>query len=246
MLTSLLLTIYFWSVSIVCLVFTYFICLIIYPFVDQKTFSRVYETLAGKLSLYFMTVPGFWNLTIRDRRKYKNWNYIGKCGQIKSLQYVIIANHVSFIDSMVTSMIPLKKKFMIGKVFTKYPVFGWLTEKSGFVHAEKGNTELNKLAVGKAIKAMEDKSSFILYPQGQRVKNIKEMGKFKTGAYRIAHQTGVPVLPLTIKGTEKAMPIGGWVYCADIEIIINEPFYVENNDYESYIEKSKKIILSNL
>ena len=76
---------------------------------------------------------------------------------------------MSFIDSLITVVLPVKKKFMIGKVFTKAPVFGWLTLKSGFVPAEKGNPEVNKHAVEKAIKAMEDGSSFFLYPNTEDI-----------------------------------------------------------------------------
>ena len=234
------LTLYFWSSSIICLIITYIVCLIISPFVDQKTISRTYEILTGQSLLYLMTIPGIWTLTVRDKRKDKSWTFKN------DKQYIIIANHMSFIDSLITSVIPLKKKFMIGKVFTNFPIFGWLTSKSGFVPAEKGNIELNKLAVEKAIESIKDGSSFEIFVEGQREIKPYTFEKFKTGAYRISHKTGIPILPLTIKGTDKAMPIGGWVNFANIEIIINEPFYVENEDYQSYIEKSKEIISSNL
>ena len=239
-----LLTIYFWGFSIISLLFSFFTCIIISPFVDQKTFARTYEVLTGGIMLYIMSP--IWSLKIKDKRKDRSWTYEVK-NEVKNLdkQFIIIANHMSFIDSLITVVLPVKKKFMIGKVFTKAPVFGWLTLKSGFVPAEKGNPEVNKHAVDKAIEAMKDGSSFFIYPEGQRELTPYQFEKFKTGAFRIAHKTGIPILPITIKGTDKAMPIGGKVNFADLEIIIDEPFYVENNDYQSYIEKSKNIISSN-
>jgi len=258
-----LLTIYFWGFSVISLLFSFFTCIIISPFVDQKTFARTYEVLTGGIMLYIMSP--IWSLKIKDKRKDRSWRYLDKNevknldnevknldknggkeeGKIKDKQFIIIANHMSFIDSLITVVLPVKKKFMIGKVFTKAPVFGWLTLKSGFVPAEKGNPEVNKHAVDKAIEAMKDGSSFFLYPEGQRELTPYQFEKFKTGAFRIAHKTGIPILPITIKGTDKAMPIGGKVNFADLEIIIDEPFYVENDDYQSYIEKSKNIISSN-
>ena len=239
-----LLTIYFWSLSVVSVLVSFFTCLVIYPFVDQKTFSRTYDLLTGGVMLYIMSP--IWKLTIKDKRKDKTWKLLDKCGNEKDKQFIIIANHMSFVDSLISVVIPVKKKFMVGKVFTKIPIFGWLTEKSGFVPAEKGNPEVNKRAVSKAIKSIKDGSSFFIYPEGQRELTPYKYEKFKTGAFRIAHKTGIPILPLTIKGTDKAMPIGGKVNFADIEIIIDEPFYVENDDYQSYIEKSKKIMSKNL
>ena len=240
---SLLLTIYFWSLSVICLLWTYAICLIIYPFVSQKTISRTYEIFTGQALLYFMTIPGIWSFQVKDRRKDKSWKTDGK-----DKQYVIIANHMSFIDSLVTSVVPLKKKFMIGRVFTKFPVFGWLTLNSGYVTAEKGNAELNKVAVDKSVKAIEDGSSFEIFPEGGREKKPYTLEKFKTGAYRIAHRKNIPILPITLLGTDVAMPFGAWVNFASIEIVIDEPFYVEDDDekYKKYIEKSKNLILENI
>lgn len=235
-----ILTIYFWGVSVICLIFTFLVCLVVYNFVDQKTFSRTYESFTGLIILYIMIFSGIWSIKVRDRRKDKTWKDIDE----KDKQYVVIANHMSFVDSMITAMIPLKKKFMIGNVFTKAPIFGWLSLKSGFIPAEKGNTELNSRAVDRAIEAMKDGSSFFLYPEGQRELIPYKMEIFKTGAFRIAYKTGVPILPIIIKGTERAMPIGGKVWFADIEMIIEEPFYVTDEDYPKWIKKSQGIISS--
>jgi len=228
------LTIYFWLASCVTLLWTLLICLISRPFVDDKTFSRIYELFTGNLLIYFMTVPGFWSLKVKDKRRDKTW---------ENKQYIIIANHVSFVDTMFMSMIPLKKKYMVAHVFTKIPVFGWLTKSSGYVHADKNKPEINKNAVSKAISAIyEDGCSFALYPEGKRSLNPYTLEKFKTGAFRIAYNTKIPILPVTVKGTAEAMPIGGKVYPANIEMVIHEPFHVTDEDYEKYIQKSREII----
>ena len=243
---SLFLTLYFWSLSVFALIFTYSVCLFISPFVDSKTISRTYETLTGKFLLYAMTAPGFWTLTVKDNRRDKSWSYYDADAEEQERQYVIIANHMSFIDSLISVVIPLKKKYMVARAFTKFPVFSWLTLNSGYVLAERGNPEVNGQAVDKAIEAMQDGSSFLLFPQGRRVEKVENLETFKTGAYRIAQRQGVAILPLTYKNTHIAMPLGGWVYPADIEIIIDEPFYVETDNYEEYIVKSQDIMRKNL
>ena len=244
---SLLLSIYFWSCSVLALLVTFVICILSYPFISQKSFARLYECLTAYTVLYCMTVPGFWKLKITDNRKDKRWTeFDDEDFEFKDKQYIITANHMSFIDSLITVTLPVCKKFMIGKIFTKAPVFGWLTMTSGFVPAERGNEELNRLAVDRAVKSMEDGSSFQIFPEGMRQKIPYSFEKFKTGAYRIAYITEKPILPITLKGTEKAMPIGGWVYPANIEIIIDEPFNVDNENYDSYINKNKEIIENNL
>lgn len=232
-----LLTIYFWTISIFLILKTFIICLICRPFVNDKTFSRIYEII-GNLLIYFMTVPGFWTLKVRDKRADKSWD---------KQQYIIIANHVSFVDTMLMFMFPLKKKYMMAHILTKIPIFGWLTKSAGYIYVDKNKPEINKDAVSRAIEAVnKDNCSFVIFPEGQRGLKPYNLENFKTGAYRIAYNTKIPILPVTFKGTAEAMPIGGLVNFSDIEIIINEPFYVTDENYSEYIEKSIKIFSYNL
>ena len=92
---------------------------------------------------------------------------------------------------------------------------------------------------------MKDGCSFMIFPEGRR-ELPTELGEFKTGAYRIARTTNLPILPLTLKNTEKGMRFGAIVGFADMEIIIDEPFYVENEDYKLYVEKTKGIMRSHV
>ena len=194
----------------------------------------------GTIVLYAMMIPNIWTLEVIDKREDKSW---------KDKRFVVVANHASFIDSLVTSILPLKKKFMIGRVFTKFPVFGWLCLSSGHVPVDKNDPNnlqnLENSGVYRAKINMEkDKSSFMIYPEGMRTLKPYELNKFKTGAFYLAGQTDVPILPITLHGTAEAMPVGGLVDFAHITIVIGEPFYVEN--VTESIEKVRSFILENL
>lgn len=236
------LTIYFWSLSVICLLVTFVTCLILYPFIDQKTFARIYEIMTGYTMLYLMVIPGFWSLKIIDNRKDKTWT--DEYGNAK--RFVMVANHLSMIDSLVVSVFPLKKKFMIAHIFTRIPIFGWLARNAGFVYADRNKPDLNRDAVDRAIISMKDGCSFFIYPEGRREIIPYQLDEFKTGAYRIAYATKLPILPLTLRNTEKGMRFGAIIGFADMEIIIDEPFYVETTNYPYYIEKTKKIISSHV
>ena len=237
------LTIYFWTLTIPSLLVTFFICVLCYPFMDEKTFARCYELIMGKTLLLAMTLFGFWKIRITDLRRNKSW--IDSYGREK--RFVVIANHVSYIDSLVSVLIPhLKKKFLMAAVFSKVPIFGFLTKHSGYVTAERGNPTLNKTAVNRAINAIrKDSSSFQIYVEGRREITPYKFEPFKTVAYRIAYQTGLEILPVTLKGTYDGMH-GATVGFADIEIIIDEPFKVDNEDYPYYIAHSKNLFSKNL
>ena len=62
----------------------------------------------------------------------------------------------------------------------------------------------------KAIKALKQGSSIIVFPEGTRSSDGK-LGKFKDGAFRLAHEARVPILPMLLDGTAAAVPKKGWV-----------------------------------
>ena len=97
-LPELLITAYFWMVSSVATVIAVVVCLIVYPFVDQKTFSGTYELVAGYIILNSMIFTGIWSFKITDLRKPENRHFNDR--------YVIISNHCSFIDTLLISTLP--------------------------------------------------------------------------------------------------------------------------------------------
>jgi 1-acyl-sn-glycerol-3-phosphate acyltransferase len=233
---QILLTIYFWTFGVLSLLLVTPICFLLYPFIEQKTFSRIY----GIVPAYILSVvmKPFWQIEIKDLRQNKNWDK----------EFVIVANHLSFSDSLFLSLaVPKKAKFMIANVFTKIPIFGHLSLWSGHVTADRNDPELNKDAVERAVKTIKkDNSSFILFPESRRELISYEFEKFKTGAYRIAQETDLQILPITLVGTEKAIGFGAIVDFAKIQVYINDPFFVEDNNYEKYIKRTVDVMKKNI
>ena len=236
------LTIYFWTLTIPSLLITFLVCLCVYPFVDEKTFARIYESIMGFTLLKAMTIPGFWKINIVDLRTDKTW----KKPNGYDRRFVIIANHLSYIDSLIFVILGMKKKYLMGHTFSKVPIFGFLTRNAGYVTAERGNKTLNSQAVDKAVDAInKDLCSFVVFPEGKRETVPYTFDTFKTGAYRIARQTDLQILPVTFKGTYEAMH-GIVVGRAEITVFIDDPFPIENENYIFYIERSKNIFTKNL
>lgn len=214
------------------------ICLCSYPFLEQKSFTRLYEFLIGTTMLKIMTIPGFWSIKVTDLRENKTYND----------RYIFIANHASFIDSILCSQIPVTKKFIMNAVFTKIPLFGQLCLMSGHVPVNPKDKNSSKNALSKSIVAMEDGSSFMVYPEGTRSDNPYKLLPFKTGAFRLAQQSKINVLPMILKGTGVAMPIGGICYPANLEIIICDPISVGSDwdDIQKAKDKSSNLIQKHL
>jgi 1-acyl-sn-glycerol-3-phosphate acyltransferase len=117
----------------------------------------------------------------------------------------------------------------MAKKYTKIPIFGWNCRSCGHVLVDKTDKSTTNTAVELAIKSMRDGTSLVLFPEGRRSSDPYTMLPFKTGAFRIAQQTNIPILPITIKGSGKALPVGGYCSPANIEIVIGEPVYIHNN-----------------
>lgn len=243
-----LVTFYFWTVTAICTLLTGIICLICYPFVDQLTFSIIFEKTIGYSILYCMTIPNIWSFKITDRRSDKNKNKkINK-------KYVIIANHCSFIDTLLMGNLPITKKFIMAEKFTYVPIFGWICKLAGHIAVNPRNPESLKNAIIKSKEVLKE-TSLLIYPEGKRSDNPYQLLKLKTGAFRIAQSTNTEILPITLIGTGKAMHIGGICYPADLEIIINDSFEISDDPEDKKIEsrlmeaglmKGKSIIQTNL
>ncbi len=118
---------------------------------------------------------------------------------------VIVTNHTSYLDTpVICTMISGNYHFM-GKVeLLKHPVL-----KLFFQTIDVPVDRASRIAGYRALKRVEENikkgMSLILYPEGTMSKNPPEMGEFKSGAFKLAVDTQVPILPVTFINNYKLM-----------------------------------------
>ncbi len=119
---------------------------------------------------------------------------------------------------------------------------------SGHVPVNSCDENSRKTTIQRSIDAMEDGSSFMIYPEGTRSKDSYTLASFKTGAFRLSQKSKVDILPLILKGTGVGMPIGGICRPANLEIIIGNPLMVgpKQEDIQRSIDKSKTFMQQHL
>ncbi|MBQ8493872.1 MAG: 1-acyl-sn-glycerol-3-phosphate acyltransferase [Alistipes sp.] len=124
--------------------------------------------------------------------------------------YVMVLNHNSMIDIMSIYNLPLVFKWVSKKEVYRIPIVGRLL----FAH---GDIVINRASAKEAMQLVHDKgkewlakgASVSIFPEGTRSKD-GEIHGFKAGAFILAKDAGVPILPIVLDGTS-TMVRKGWL-----------------------------------
>lgn len=137
--------------------------------------------------------------------------------------YVVVANHQSFLDIFLISNIPHEMKWVAKKDLFKIPWVGWAFFLVGDIPIDRGDPASAVKVMAKANRYLERGMSVMMFPEGTRGRDGKLL-PFKTGAFKLAIDAGVPVLPIAVSGTAQGMPKGSpWVRPSRLTVRILEP-----------------------
>jgi 1-acyl-sn-glycerol-3-phosphate acyltransferase len=123
--------------------------------------------------------------------------------------YVVVANHESFVDILLISHLPFEMKWLSKSEFFKIPLLGWMMQMAGDIRLVRGDRKAGAQALLDARDRLEKNVSVMIFPEGTRSQdgNLQE---FRDGAFRIAIQSGVPIIPLAVLGTRDALIKHDW------------------------------------
>jgi len=122
--------------------------------------------------------------------------------------YIFMSNHISNLDPPITlPLIPRRTSVMVKKELFRVPILGKIMQIGSLVPVDRGNRDSGIAAVRDAVKALEQGLNMSIYVEGKRSFDGKLL-PFKKGPFYLARECNVPVVPITISGTEKVMPKG--------------------------------------
>ena len=125
----------------------------------------------------------------------------------KGKSYVVTPNHSSAIDIfLLYGYFDRAFKWVMKGALRKIPVVGWACEKAGFIFV---NLAKPMEVVSYAEAAIKDRYSILIFPEGTRSEDGR-VGRLKKGAFRIAGDTGAPILPVYIRGAHHVLPKNGF------------------------------------
>ena len=146
---------------------------------------------------------------------------------------VVVSNHCSHSDSFLISHVPWEMKWIGKSSLFRIPIVGWSMSLSGDIALKRGERSSIEDTMAACKAYLSRGVPVILFPEGTR-SETDEMLPFKDGAFRLAVEAGVPVLPIAVDGTRMALPKHDWRFggCTAM-VTVGEPISTEGVDPEN-------------
>jgi 1-acyl-sn-glycerol-3-phosphate acyltransferase len=121
---------------------------------------------------------------------------------------VVVANHQSLLDIVMLSRMPREMKWVAKEELFRIPWIGWLLRLTGDIAVRRGDAESGGEAIGRARAYLARGMNVMIFPEGTRSRDARLL-PFKSGAFRLAIEAGVPVVPVAVWGTAAGLEKGG-------------------------------------
>ena len=160
--------------------------------------------------------------------------------------YVIVSNHQSQFDIFVLyGWLNIDFKWVMKKELRKVPAIGIACERLGHIYVDRSNREAALSSIEEAKGRIVDGTSVLFFPEGTRSRE-KRMRPFKKGAFRMALDLQLPILPVTIQGTREILPSDTLdLYPGRAAMIIHPPIAIEEYDHSrlnELIARTRQVI----
>ncbi len=114
--------------------------------------------------------------------------------------FVVVANHQSMLDILLLSRLPREMKWVAKEELFRIPWVGTMLRMSGDIAIRRGDPESGGEALARAKAYLANGMNVMIFPEGTRSKTAKLL-PFKSGAFRLAIEAGVPILPIVVNGS---------------------------------------------
>jgi 1-acyl-sn-glycerol-3-phosphate acyltransferase len=168
----------------------------------------------------------------------------------KGENYLFLSNHQSNCDAPVLyHTIPLDLRAVIKQEVMKLPLLSVVLRQSGFVAIDRTNPSRARAGIDKGAERLRQGMPFFAFPEGTRSRDGR-LGDFKKGVFIMAIKAGVPVIPVTIRNSNRVQAPGEFALRAGtVEVTIHDPIVTAGmtlEDRDRLVEMTRSAIGSAL
>ncbi len=119
---------------------------------------------------------------------------------------IFMSNHQSLFDiAAIVSTLPVSFRFVAKKELARIPLFGWALAGSGHVIVDRQHRDRAVESLRRAAERIRSGTNVIIYPEGTRSPS-GELQPFKSGPFHLALAAQVPIIPVTVSGSQHITP----------------------------------------
>ncbi len=160
--------------------------------------------------------------------------------------YIFVCNHQSCFDIFVIyGWLPVVFKWLMKQELRRIPFVGTACQAAGHIFIDRSNPVAAMESIQRVEKSLVNGVSTVIFPEGTRTKD-GQIGRFKRGAFQIALDLHLPILPISINGCYEVMPKGAkYVTHHPIRMTIGKPVMIpsEITDINGFIETIRQTII---
>ncbi len=160
--------------------------------------------------------------------------------------YVFVSNHQSMYDVwLIYGWLPVVFKWLMKAEIRRIPFVGTACKAAGHIFVERRKAKASLDSLKEIEKQLTNGVCTVIFPEGTRTMN-GEVGRFKRGAFQIALDLGLPVIPLSLDGCFEVMPKGQpYVTRHPVHMHIGEPIDLKQfEDPDQAIEAVRKAVIT--
>lgn len=142
----------------------------------------------------------------------------------KDKSCIYIPNHLSYFDIFsLLAYLPVNFKFILKKELMKLPVFNWAVKRAGYISIDRSSPSKARRTFKQAVTMIQAGKSLVIFAEGTRSKS-GNLQPLKKGAFQLAIASGVPIVPIAIKGSNNVMKKGDFkIKSGPITIQVGKP-----------------------
>jgi 1-acyl-sn-glycerol-3-phosphate acyltransferase len=193
-------SIFYWAFFVLTLPVLYAVALLVFlatvAFDRRRVVLHLWSCVWGT---FYVVANPLWRVRVTGR-EHLPWN--GPA--------ILVANHLSMLDILVLYALFRPFKWVSKAELFRVPFVGWNMVLNDYVRVWRGDRESIRRMMDHCRAHLARGTPILIFPEGTRSKD-GHLQAFKDGAFRLAEEAKVPVIPVVLSGTSDALPKHGLV-----------------------------------